>query len=153
MLPHDVVFPLHMIVDREISRAEVTGAGGALGRQYALMLAERGASVLVNDLGSGRVQKGGDLGADQSPAERVVAEIRARGGRAAANFDSVENGERIVQACISEFGRVDIVINNAGILRDVSFAKMSDTQWDLIYRVHLFGSYSVTRAAWPYMKA
>ncbi len=128
--------------------AIVTGAGGGLGRAYALLLAERGARVVVNDLGGGRHGEG----ASSAAADRVVAEIIAAGGEAVANYDSVEDGERIVQTVLDHFGRVDIVINNAGILRDVSFHKMEALDWDLIYRVHLLGAYKVTRAAWPHMR-
>lgn len=128
--------------------ALVTGAGGGLGRAYALLFAERGASVVVNDLG-------GDIkgeGKSSSAADRVVEEIRAKGGNAVASYDSVEEGEKIVQAALDTYGRIDIVVNNAGILRDRSFARTSDLDWDLIQRVHLRGSFKVTRAAWNHMK-
>lgn len=125
----------------------VTGAGQGLGRSHALEYARRGAKVVVNDLGGGA--HGGGNG---SVAEQVVAEIKAMGGEAAANTDSVENGDKIIQTAMDSFGRVDVVVNNAGILRDASFAKMTDEDWDLIYRVHLLGSYKVTKAAWPYMR-
>lgn len=128
--------------------AIVTGAGGGLGRSHALMLAARGCKVVVNDLGGGA--HGG--GTSSSAADKVVEEIRAAGGEAVANYDSVENGEAIVKTALDAFGTVDIVINNAGILRDVSFAKMSQDDWDLIMRVHLNGSKSVTHAAWPIMR-
>lgn len=126
----------------------VTGAGGGLGKAYALAFAERGASVVVNDLG-------GDIkgdGKSSSAADKVVEEIRAKGGKAVANYDSVESGEKLVQAALDAFGRIDIVINNAGILRDRSFARISDADWDIIHRVHLRGSFLVTRAAWNHMK-
>ncbi|KJH41262.1 oxidoreductase, short chain dehydrogenase/reductase family protein [Dictyocaulus viviparus] len=150
--------------------AIITGAGGGLGRTYAIELAKRGCMVVVNDLG-------GDAhgtSASTSMADKVVNEIKAAGGQAVANYDSVEFGEKIVQTAISAFGRIDIVINNAGILRDVSIAKMTDLDWgelhslmscydqnketlrefflDLIFQVHVKGAYSVTKAAWPYMK-
>ena len=128
--------------------AIVTGAGAGLGRSHALALASRGARVLVNDLGGGA--HGG--GAGTNAADAVVAEIRAAGGEAAANYDSVENGEAIAQAALDAFGTVDILINNAGILRDVSFQKMSEQDWDLIYRVHLLGSMRVTQAVWPILR-
>jgi NAD(P)-dependent dehydrogenase (short-subunit alcohol dehydrogenase family) len=129
--------------------AIVTGAGNGLGKTYALLLGSRGAKVVVNDLG--KSVKGDDDGAS-NPADLVVAEIKKMGGQAVANYDSVEFGEKIVKTAVDAFGTVDIVINNAGILRDVSFQKMSDLDWDLIMKVHLKGSYSVTRAAWNIMK-
>ncbi len=128
--------------------AIVTGAGGGLGRQHALTLAARGCKVVVNDLGGGAHGSG----QSSSAADKVVEEIRAAGGEAVANYDSVENGEAIVQTALDHFGTVDIVINNAGILRDVSFAKMTEQDWDLIMRVHLNGSKSVSHAAWPIMR-
>ncbi|KAM6301629.1 LOW QUALITY PROTEIN: peroxisomal multifunctional enzyme type 2 [Podargus strigoides] len=126
----------------------VTGAGGGLGRAYALALAERGASVVVNDLG-------GDFkgyGKSSSAADKVVSEIRAKGGKAVPNYDSVEDGEKLVKTALEAFGRIDIVINNAGILRDRSFVRISDEDWDIIHRIHLRGSFLVTRAAWNHMK-
>ncbi|XP_034452916.1 peroxisomal multifunctional enzyme type 2 [Hippoglossus hippoglossus] len=126
----------------------VTGAGGGLGREYALAFAERGASVVVNDLGADT--KGG--GKSSAAADKVVEEIRAKGGNAVANYDSVEDGEKLIQTTVDAFGRLDVVVNNAGILRDRSFARTSDLDWDLIQRVHLRGSFLVTRAAWNHMK-
>ncbi len=125
----------------------VTGAGAGLGRSHALEFARRGAKVVVNDLGSGAH---GD-GNSSTAADTVVEEICALGGQAVASYDSVENGDAIIQTAIDNFDRIDIVINNAGILRDASFAKMTDQDWDLIYRVHVLGAYKVTKAAWPYM--
>ncbi|WP_061539327.1 SDR family oxidoreductase [Collimonas fungivorans] len=128
--------------------AIVTGAGNGLGRVHALLLGARGAHVVVNDLG-GDVHGGGKSSA---AADQVVAEIKAAGGSAIANYDSVEDGRQIVQTALDHFGGVDIVINNAGILRDSSFAKMSADDWDLIYRVHVLGAFRVTHAAWPHMR-
>ena len=126
----------------------VTGAGGGLGRQYALMFGSRGARVVVNDLGGG----GHGGGQSTAAADKVVDEIRAMGGEAVANYDSVENGEAIIQTALDAYGTVDVVINNAGILRDTSFQKMTKEDWDLIMAVHLRGSMNVTHAAWPIMR-
>ncbi|MDH5492734.1 MAG: SDR family NAD(P)-dependent oxidoreductase, partial [Myxococcales bacterium] len=126
----------------------VTGAGGGLGRAHALLLGSRGAKVVVNDLGGGAFGEG----KGSEAADRVVAQIREGGGEAVANYDSVEEGEAIVKSALEAFGRIDVVVNNAGILRDSSFHKMSHEDWDLIYRVHVYGSYKVTAAAWPHMR-
>mmetsp|Transcript_9408 Transcript_9408/g.29028 ORF Transcript_9408/g.29028 Transcript_9408/m.29028 type:complete len:436 (-) Transcript_9408:119-1426(-) len=126
----------------------VTGAGGGLGRAYALFFASRGAKVVVNDLGGSFKGEGKSTRA----ADVVVEEITKAGGTAVANYDSVEDGAKIVKTAIDSFGRIDVVINNAGILRDVGFLKMTDMDWDLIYRVHLKGAYAVTKAAWPYFR-
>ena len=125
----------------------VTGAGAGLGRSHALEFARRGAKVVVNDLGGGAH---GD-GKGSAAADQVVDEIQAAGGEAVANYDSVEQGEAIIRTALDNYDRVDVVVNNAGILRDSSFAKMSDDDWDLIYRVHALGAYKVTKAAWPIM--
>lgn len=127
----------------------VTGAGGGLGRSHALEFAKRGASVVVNDLG-GDIK--GQTGASSRPADLVVDEIRRAGGKAVANYDSVVDGDKIVKTAIDSFGRIDIVVNNAGILRDVSYHKMTEKDWDLIYQVHTLGAHRVTRAAWPYFR-
>src|SRR5687768_8197715 len=119
--------------------ALVTGAGNGLGRSHALQLAARGAKVVVNDLGGGIHGEG----KSSSAADAVVKEIVAAGGTAVANYDSVENGDKIVQTAIDAFGKIDIVINNAGILRDVSFAKLTADDWDIIYRVHVLGAFRV----------
>jgi NAD(P)-dependent dehydrogenase (short-subunit alcohol dehydrogenase family) len=108
--------------------AIVTGAGAGLGRAYALLLGSRGAKVVVNDLGGSVKGEGGNSKA----ADVVVDEIKKAGGVAVANYDSVEFGDKIVKTAVDAFGTVDIVINNAGILRDVSFLKMTDQDWDLI---------------------
>ena len=126
----------------------VTGAGGGLGRAHALLFARHGAQVVVNDLGGSAQGEG----ASASAADRVVAEIREAGGSAVANHDSVTDGDKIVQNALDAFGRVDVLVNNAGILRDKSFARMEDADWDLVYRVHLEGAYKVTHAAWPHMR-
>jgi 3-hydroxyacyl-CoA dehydrogenase/3a,7a,12a-trihydroxy-5b-cholest-24-enoyl-CoA hydratase len=128
--------------------AIVTGAGNGLGRSHALLLGARGAKVVVNDLG-GSVN---GEGKSSAAADKVVAEIKAAGGEAVANYDSVENGEKIVQHALDAFGGIDIIVNNAGILRDVSFHKMTVQDWELVYRVHLNGTFRVTHAAWPRMR-
>ncbi|KAG6013090.1 bifunctional hydroxyacyl-CoA dehydrogenase/enoyl-CoA hydratase fox2 [Claviceps lovelessii] len=126
----------------------VTGAGGGLGKAYALFFASRGASVVVNDLGASSQGEGNSTKA----ADVVVDEIKKAGGKAAANYDSVEHGDKIIDTAIQNFGRVDVVINNAGILRDVSFKNLTDQDWDLIMKVHVKGAYKVTRAAWPHFR-
>lgn len=126
----------------------VTGAGGGLGRAHALLFARHGARVVVNDLGGSTHGEG----ASASAADKVVAEIRAAGGEAVANHDSVTDGGKIVQCALDSFGRVDVVVNNAGILRDKSFHKMEDADWDLVYKVHVEGAYKVTRAAWEHLR-
>ncbi len=128
--------------------AIITGAGNGLGRSHALLLASRGAKVVVNDLGGSAF--GG--GKSSAAADKVVEEIKAGGGEAVANYDSVEDGAKIVQNALDAFGRIDIVVNNAGILRDTTFHKMSQEDWDLIYKVHVLGGFRVTHAAWPHMR-
>lgn len=128
--------------------AIVTGAGAGLGRSYALLLARQGAKVVVNDLGGTLNGQGGDNAA----ADRVVEEIRAAGGEAVASYASVSeeaSAASIVQTAIDSFGRLDIVVNNAGILRDRSFAKMDLADFRAVLDVHLMGSVYVTKAAWP----
>ncbi len=132
--------------------AIVTGAGAGLGRTYALELAKRGARVVVNDLGGARDGSGDG---SQKPADRVVDEIKALGGEAAANYDNVatvEGGENLVKTALDAFGTVDIVINNAGILRDKSFLKMEPENWSAVLDVHLNGAYNVSRPAFAVMK-
>jgi NAD(P)-dependent dehydrogenase (short-subunit alcohol dehydrogenase family) len=129
----------------------VTGAGGGLGREHALALAAEGASVLVNDLGGARDGTGGG----HSMADQVVEEIRSAGGEAAANYDSVttvEGGKNILKSALDAFERVDVVVNNAGILRDKSFANTTEDLWDIVVEVHLKGTYCVTHAVYNHMK-
>jgi len=129
----------------------VTGAGGGIGRDIALAMAREGARVVVNDIGASVAGEGSDTG----PAQQVVDEIRAAGGEAAANTDSVSDARaaaRIVATALDSFGRIDGVVNNAGILRDRFFHKMSDDEWDAVIKVHLYGSYHVSRAAAPHFK-
>jgi NAD(P)-dependent dehydrogenase (short-subunit alcohol dehydrogenase family) len=124
----------------------VTGAGRGIGRDIARLAAAQGAAVVVNDLGGSTDGEGADAG----PAETVVAEIRAAGGRAVANPDSVADpagAERMVKAALDRFGRIDCVVNNAGILRDRIFYRMSQVDWELVIDVHLKGSFNVARAA------
>ena len=125
--------------------AIVTGAGGGIGRAHALALAKAGAKVVVNDLGGDR--QGGGKGAEM--ADRVVAEIKVQGGEAAANYDSVasrEGADGMLWTALSKFGRADILINNAGILRDRAFVNMSDADWDLVFDVHMKGTYYCSQA-------
>ncbi|KTT14447.1 SDR family NAD(P)-dependent oxidoreductase [Pseudacidovorax intermedius] len=129
----------------------VTGAGGGIGRDMALALAAEGARVVVNDIGTSTTGEGTDAG----PAQRVVDEIRAAGGQAAASTDSVSEAAsagRIVQCALDHFGRLDGVVNNAGILRDRFFHKMSVDEWDAVIRVHLYGSFYMSRAAANHFK-
>jgi NAD(P)-dependent dehydrogenase (short-subunit alcohol dehydrogenase family) len=128
--------------------ALVTGAGRGLGREYALDLARRGAKVVVNDIGAGVDGSGHDGG----PADQVVAEIKAAGGEAVANYNSVadyEGGYSMVKQAMDTWGRLDIAVCNAGILRDITMHNMSEEQWDLVMDIHLKGCYTVLRAAWP----
>ena len=129
----------------------VTGAGGGIGRDIALALAAEGARVVVNDIGTSTSGEGSDTG----PAQQVVAEIRAAGGQAVASTDSVSEAapaNRIVTCALDHFGRIDGVVNNAGILRDRFFHKMSDVEWDAVIKVHLYGSWYVSRAAANHFK-
>ena len=131
--------------------AVITGAGGGLGRAHALLLAARGAAVVVNDLG-GSVN---GVGGDASAAQKVVHEIEAAGGRALANRDDIatpEGAQRLVDAAVQAFDRVDILINNAGILRDKTLVKMEPADFETVVRVHLLGSAYCSRAAWPIMQ-
>jgi NAD(P)-dependent dehydrogenase (short-subunit alcohol dehydrogenase family) len=129
----------------------VTGAGGGLGRQYALFLAAAGAKVVVNDLGGAR----DGSGSGSSMADAVVEEIRAAGGEAAASYDSVateEGAKAVVQTALDAFGAVHGLVNNAGILRDMSFSKMDADSWKLVQAVHLDGGYFMSKAVWPYFR-
>ncbi|WP_375336567.1 SDR family oxidoreductase [Caballeronia sp. EK] len=124
----------------------VSGAGGGIGRDIALLMARYGARVVVNDIGASLE----GTGRDSTPGERVVDEICAAGGEAVSNTDSVAEsgaGERIVEQALDAFGRIDCVVNNAGILRDRFFHKMSDEEWDAVLKVHLYGSFNLSRAA------
>ncbi|MFM2183518.1 MAG: hypothetical protein RJB61_1812 [Actinomycetota bacterium] len=129
----------------------ITGAGGGLGRQHALLMAQRGALVVVNDLGGAVDGSGSDKGA----AERVVDEIRGLGGEAVADTNSVstpEGGAAIIDTAVTAFGRVDVVVNNAGILRDKAFHNMEPDLLDPVLDVHLRGAFNVTRPAWALMR-
>jgi NAD(P)-dependent dehydrogenase (short-subunit alcohol dehydrogenase family) len=132
--------------------AVVTGAGGGIGRDFALAFAAEGASVVVNDIGASVHGEGRDTG----PAEKVAAEIRAAGGKAASSTDSVAewpSANRIVQCALDHFQKLDVVVNNAGILRDRFFFNMSVEEWRAVIDVHLNGSFYVARAAAPYFKS
>jgi len=129
----------------------VTGAGGGIGRDIALAMARNGAKVVVNDIGAALDGAGGSAG----PAQQVVDEIRAAGGQALPNTDSVADAAsaaRIVECAVESFGRIDAVVNNAGILRDRFFHKMSVDEWDAVLKVHLYGAYYVSRAAATHFK-
>jgi len=129
----------------------VTGAGGGIGRDIALSMAREGAKVVVNDIGASVSGEGNDAG----PAQAVVNEIIAMGGEAVANTDSVSEAAsagRIIQSALDAFGRIDVVVNNAGILRDRYFHKMSGDEWDAVIKVHLYGAFYVSRAAAPHFK-
>lgn len=139
---------LKMVQDKVVV---VTGAGGGIGRDMALALAAAGAKVVVNDIGTSTTGEGTDAG----PAQKVVDEIKAAGGQAVANMDSVAESAaagRIIQCALDHFGRIDGVVNNAGILRDRFFHKMSLDEWDAVIKVHLYGSYFMARAAANHFK-
>jgi NAD(P)-dependent dehydrogenase (short-subunit alcohol dehydrogenase family) len=132
--------------------AIVTGAGNGLGRAHALLLASRGARVVVNDPGGAVDGKGGDHAA----ADKVVAEIKAAGGQAVPNYDSVadpKSAVNIVKTAVDSFGTIDIVVNNAGVLRDKTFHNMTVDDFDFVVKVHFLGTAYVTHAAWPIMRA
>ncbi|MEZ5559618.1 MAG: SDR family oxidoreductase [Pseudomonadales bacterium] len=130
--------------------AIVTGAGGGIGRAHALLLAKEGAAVVVNDLGGAR----DGTGASHNMADQVVAEIKAAGGKASPNYGSVTDkaaAQEMVDQAVREFGKIDILIANAGILRDKSFKNMDDAMWDLVLDVHLRGTYLTVKAAFDKM--
>jgi NAD(P)-dependent dehydrogenase (short-subunit alcohol dehydrogenase family) len=129
----------------------VTGAARGIGREIALLMARHGARLVVNDYGGSEVGSGDERG----PADVVVDEIKQAGGQAVASYDSVASmagGERIVKAALDAFGRIDVVVNNAGILRDRMIFNMSEEEWDAVIDTHLKGSFAVTRAAAPHMR-
>src|SRR2546421_1150215 len=129
----------------------VTGAGRGIGREISLLAASEGAKVVVNDLGGSAEGEGADV----SVADQVVAEIKKAGGAAVSNGDSVadpQGAERIIKTAIDNFGRIDCVVNNAGILRDRIFHRMSAVDWDAVIKVHLYGAFYVSKAAAPYFK-
>ena len=131
--------------------AIVTGAGGGLGRCHALLFAKEGAAVVVNDLGGARDGAGGG----HSMADQVVKEIKAAGGQAVANYDSVatvDGGNNICKTAVDAFGKVDILVNNAGILRDKTLVNTDEASWDVVIQVHLKGTYCVTRPVFTHMK-
>jgi len=129
----------------------ITGAGGGLGREYALFAAREGAKVVVNDLGGAR----DGSGSGTSMADAVVAEITEAGGSAVADYADISTGEgarSLIDAALTTYGAVHGVVNNAGILRDTSFAKMTADQFEAVLKVHLLGSFHVTSAAWPHLR-
>jgi NAD(P)-dependent dehydrogenase (short-subunit alcohol dehydrogenase family) len=131
--------------------AIITGAGGGLGRAHALLFAKEGAAIVVNDLGGARDGAGGG----HSMADQVVKEIKAAGGQAVANYDSVATvagGEGICKTALDAFGKIDVLVNNAGILRDMTLVKTDEASWDIVVQVHLKGTYCVTRPVFTHMK-
>ena len=139
------------IRDADGLRLLVVGASSGIGRAVAQNAAARGAKVVVNDLGGAR----DGTGAGHNMADHVVAEIKEAGGRAVANYDSVAEtagAENIVKTALDEFGKVDGVVSNAGILRDGTFHKMTPESWDAVLKVHLYGGFNVIRAAWPHFR-
>src|SRR5213596_2062895 len=129
----------------------ITGAGRGIGREIALLMAKQGARVVVNDYGGSSA----GLGGEKTPADEVVSEITRSGGKAVANYESVASmagGQAIVRTAVDAFGRVDVVVNNAGILRDRMIFNMSEEEWDAVINTHLKGTFAVTRAAAPLMR-
>lgn len=132
--------------------AVITGAGGGLGETHALLMAKEGASIVVNDLGGSRDGSGGS----SSMADQVVDKIKAAGGKAVADYGNVADpadAKAMVQRAVDEFGKIDIMIANAGILRDKSFKNMTDDMWDIVVQVHLKGTYLTVKAAYDQMLA
>ena len=130
----------------------VTGAGGGLGRAYALEFAKRGAQLIINDWGSSSVDGSGVQ--SQNAAQTVVKEIVSHGGKAIANYNNVATeGEGVIAAALKEFGSVDVLVNNAGILRDKSFHKLERKDWERVIDVHLNGTFALCHAVWPHMQA
>jgi NAD(P)-dependent dehydrogenase (short-subunit alcohol dehydrogenase family) len=126
----------------------VTGAGSGLGRAYALEFARRGAKVVVNDLGCAMNGEG----SSRAPADEVVDLIKKSGGSAVASYDSAEEGEKVIKTAIDTYGKVDILINNAGVLRDNSMVKVTENDWDVIMNSHLKTTFSCSRAVWNLMR-
>lgn len=130
--------------------AIITGAGGALGKSYAIDLAKRGCNLLINDVAASLTGNAGVAGDNSS--EKFAWELRKYGIDAQYNADSVTEGEKIVEAAFKHFGRCDIVINNAGNLRDKSFAKMTEEEWQSVLNIHLQGTFKMCHAVWPIMQ-
>jgi len=131
--------------------AVITGAARGIGREIALLMARQGAQVVVNDYGGTEAGSGGA----SAPADEVVNEITQAGGKAVANYDSVATmagGQAIIKTAVDTFGRIDVVVNNAGILRDRMIFNMTEEEWDAVINTHLKGSFAVTRAAAPLMR-
>lgn len=127
----------------------ITGAGQGLGRAYALEFGKRGAKVVVNDLGCSMSGEG----SSHVLADEVVSLILKAGGTAIASYDSAENGEKIIKTALDHFGRIDVLINNAGVIRDNSMVKISEEDWDTIIKFHLKTTFTTSRAAWSHMKS
>jgi NAD(P)-dependent dehydrogenase (short-subunit alcohol dehydrogenase family) len=131
--------------------AVITGSGRGIGREIALLMSREGAKVVVNDPGVSEAGEGGD----SKVADEVVEEIKGHGGEAVANYDPVgtwDAGHKIIQTAIDSFGKIDIVVNNAGILRDRIIFKMSEEEWDSVVKTHLYGAFYCTRAAAPHFR-
>lgn len=129
----------------------VTGSGGGIGRDIAMVMAAEGAAVIVNDIGASLGGEGGSA----DPAQQVVDEIKKAGGKAAPNTDSVadaSSAEKIIQCAADNFGRIDGIVNNDGILRDRIFHKMSVDDWESVLKVHLHGAFYMSKAAAPHFK-